>query len=179
MLYYYSLTKRHYATVGGAKTFHMNSFRDFWSKDSEKKIYIDQYEGMKSLIERRASILSKSRYDDLWGYTHKALGLTATISAALGAVFTLSTNQNFVLGLSILSSTSAACLTFLNPSNRESKWRSIKSYCSILKLEINEAHPVIYSSSSSSIEKIQKLKELNQKLIFFEEKFRDILSSGN
>ena len=157
----------------------MNSFRNFWSKDSEKRIYIDQYEGMKSLIECREIVLSKSRYEDLWGYTHKALGLTATISSALGAVFTLSTNQNFVLALSIISSTSAACLTFLNPSNRESKWRSVKSYCSILKLEINEAHTIIYSSNSSPTEKIQKLKELNQKLIAFEGKFRDILSSGN
>jgi hypothetical protein len=157
----------------------MNSFRDFWSKDSENKIYVDQYESMKSLIELRRSALSKSRYETFWGYTHQALGLTATISSALGAVFTLSTNQNFVLGLSIISSTSAACLTFLNPSNRESKWRSVKSYCSILKLEFNEAHIVIYSPNSSSTEKIQKLKELNQKLITFEEKFRDILSSGN
>ena len=157
----------------------MNSFRDFWSKDSEKKIYIDQYEIMKSFIERRGSVLSKSRYEDLWGYTHKALGLTATISSALCAVFTLSTNQKVVLCLSIISFTSAACLTFLNPSNRESKWRSIKSYCSILNLEINEAHTVIYSPNSSSTEKIKKLKELNQKLIVFEEKFRDTLNSGS
>jgi hypothetical protein len=157
----------------------MNSFRDFWSKDSEKKIYIERYEDIKDMIERRGKLLSKSRYEDLWGYTHKVLGLTATISSALGAVFTLSTNQNFVLGLSIISSTSAACLTFLDPSNRESKWRSIKSYCSILKLEINEAHTVIYSSNLSSTEKIQKLNELNQKLIAFEEKFGDILSAGN
>ena len=157
----------------------MNSFRDFWNKDSERQIYIDQYENMKSLIEKRENVLSKTRYEDFWGYTHKILGLTATISAALGAVFTLSTNQNLVLGLSIISSTSAACLTFLNPSNRESKWRNIKSYCSILKLEIIEARAVIYSSQSSQAEKIQKLKELNQKLISFEEKFREILSSGN
>ena len=157
----------------------MNSFRDFWSKDSEKQIYIDQYENMKSLIEKRENVLSKTRYEDFWAYTHKILGLTATIAAALGAVFTLSTNQNLVLCLSIISSTSAACLTFLNPSNRESRWRNIKSYCSILKLEIIEARAVIYSSKSSQAEKIQKLKELNQKLISFEEKFREILSSGN
>ena len=157
----------------------MNSFRDFWNKDSERQIYMDQYENMKSLIEKRENVLSKTRYEDFWGYTHKILGLTATISAALGAVFTLSTNQNIVLGLSIISSTSAACLTFLNPSNRESRWRNIKSYCSILKLEMIEARAVIYSSKSSQAEKIQKLKELNQKLISFEEKFRGILSSGN
>ena len=96
----------------------MNSFRDFWSKDSEKQIYIDQYENMKSLIEKRENVLSKTRYEDFCPYTHKILGLTATIAAALGAVFTLSTNQNLVLCLSIISSTSAACLTFLNPSNR-------------------------------------------------------------
>ena len=157
----------------------MNSFRNFWGKDSENIIYVDQYEKMKSLIESRGIILSKSRYEDFWGYTHKALGLTATISSALCAIFTLSTNQKVVLCLSIISFTSAACLTFLNPSNRESKWRSIKSYCSILSLEINEAYTVIYSSSSSSKEKIQRLKELNQKLIVFEEKFRDTLNSGN
>ncbi|WP_164674527.1 hypothetical protein [Spirulina subsalsa] len=140
---------------------------------------MDQYENMKSLIEKRENILSKTSYEDFWGYTHKILGLTATISAALGAVFTLSTNQHIVLGLSIISSTSAACLTFLNPSSREFRWRNIKGHCSILKLEIIEARAVIYSSKSSRVEKIQKLKELNQKLISFEQKFQEVLSSGN
>lgn len=156
----------------------MNNLIAFLSGDSEKQIYIEQYESMKSLIEERGRILSKSRYENFWGYTHKVLGLTATISSALGAVFTLSTNQNLVLILSIASSTSAACLTFLNPSSRESKWRSIKSYCSILGLEINEARSVIYGSNTSASEKIQKLKDLNQKLIMFEERFQGVLSSG-
>ncbi|NJP08705.1 MAG: hypothetical protein HC866_03845 [Leptolyngbyaceae cyanobacterium RU_5_1] len=158
--------------------FRMNNFRGFLNKDSERQIYIDRYEDMKSWIEQRENKSSKIRSEDLWGYTHKILGLTATIFSALNAVFTLSTNQNVVLVLSIISSTSAACLTFLNPSNREAKWRNIKSYCSILKFEINEAGTVIYISSSSSAEKIQKLKEVNQKLISFEEKFGEILGSG-
>jgi hypothetical protein len=157
----------------------MNNFRIPWSRDSEKQIYIDQYEEMKSLIEQRGKILSNSKYANLWGYTHKILGLIATISSALGAIFTLSTNQNLVLILSIASSTSAACLTFLNPSIRESKWRSIQSYCSILELEIKEARSIIYGSNVSTTEKIQKLKELNQKLIMFEERFQGILSSGH
>ncbi|MDJ1173204.1 hypothetical protein [Roseofilum capinflatum] len=157
----------------------MNSFRGFWNKDAERQLYIDQYEELKNTIDSRAIVLSKSRYEDRWGLIHKVLGLTATISSALCAIFTLSDNQNIVLGLSITSFTSAACLTFLNPSKREAKWRSIKSYCSILQLEINEERRVFYSFNSSEPEKIQKLKDITQKLIAFEEKLRDTLSSGN
>ncbi len=157
----------------------MNSFKNFLNKDFERQIYIDRYENMKSLREQRENFLSKTRYEEFWGYTHKTLGLAAAIAAALSAVYTLSTNQNFVLRLSVISSTSAACLTFLNPSYRESRWRNIKSHCSILGLEFNEAHTIIYGYNSSSAEKVQKLAELNQKLIFFEEKFREISGSGN
>jgi hypothetical protein len=154
----------------------MNNLGRFWNQDDENKLYIDRFEEIQKIIEERERVLSKQKYESYWGFIYVSLGLLATISSAISAVFTLSSNQKIVLLLSILSSTSAAILTFLNPSNRSDKWRSIKSDCSILKLEVGEAKIVIYSSKISSEEKIRKLRELNQKLIIFEKKLGEILS---
>lgn len=143
----------------------MKFIKNFFTEDDERTLHIEEYERRKQFVEAKANEASK--YATRWGYTHIGLGLVATTSAALCAIFTLSNDQRVVLVLSIISSVSAGCLTFLSPASREAKWTKRSRDCSLLKREIEEARITLYSQNSSNLERIQKLEELNSKVILF------------
>ncbi|WP_163703739.1 hypothetical protein [Adonisia turfae] len=110
---------------------------------------------------------------DLWGKTHISLGLLATISSSLGAIFTFLSNPMPGAILTVVGAIASGSLTSSSPHQREAKRREIAKDCDVYiseaegirikarKLgseeEIVEAYEILLDIKRNTLTKIHKL----------------------
>jgi hypothetical protein len=161
----------------------MNDFvKKFMSKFQENVVqgsqhYIVHYEHLKQQAEAR---LYKAQNEyrkkaKRWGYIHRFLGIAAVLFSVASAVFTFSTSQEITATLSLLSAVFSGLMTFLNPSDKEVKFRTSIGECLSFYNDVCFASIFIHNNSTSDNEKLKRLEDLNHSLKFLDQKLAKII----
>jgi|GEM_PF-1621032 hypothetical protein len=145
-------------------------FKKFQGKSQQGYLQsLKKYEDEFQIIKQEAE--SRYSHAQTWGQIHLWSGLIATLSSFISLTLTFSNNVFLTALLSLISAISAAIITFLNPSKRETKLLEIKDLCDLIRLEIISSQQVIADSETSDLSKqvvlenlVGNLKKLTKRL---------------